>query len=280
MTEPTSASPVQRLTLDLRVRRLQVVGTADLSACLRRIVLGGPDAADFACFGPTDHAKVLFPTEPDGALVLGQVEDRRLVDPPDAAYVARDYTIRTHEPTSGTVVIDMAVHEHGPAGRWASRARPGDELGLLGPKTSKLPPMDRDWYLLAADEAGLPAVTNWLERLTAAGTGARVQAYVEVDGPEAEVALPSGDGVEVTWVHRGGAAAGTTTLLAEAVAQASWGQPDDGPGWVFAGAEATAVRALRGVVADRGVDRASTSMTGYWRVGVANFDHKSPEAQG
>ena len=41
-----------------------------------------------------------------------------------------------------------------------------------------------------------------------------------------------------------------------------------------------AVRAIRRhVVNDRGLDRTSFAMTGYWRYGVANFDHKSAEAQ-
>ena len=280
MADDAAASPVRRLTLDLRVRRLQVVDVVDLGRGLRRVTLGGPEAEGFTCSGPSDHAKVLFPAD-DGRLVLPDVADRRLVDGPDIAYVARDYTIRTHRPGDGTITLDMAVHGHGPAGRWAAAAAAGQELGLFGPKTTKLPPLDRAWYLLAADETGLPAVTNWLERLAASPVpGRRVHAFVEVDGPQDELDLPADDGVVVTWVHRDGASAGTTTALADAVASAAWGAPDGAaPGWVFAGAEATSVRALRRVVADRGVDRASLSMTGYWRLGVANFDHKSAEAQ-
>ena len=32
------------------------------------------------------------------------------------------------------------------------------------------------------------------------------------------------------------------------------------------------------ILAGLGVGKASSSMTGYWRVGVSGFDHKSPEA--
>lgn len=267
---------VERIRLDPRVRRLQVRHVTDLSTSLRRVALGGPDLDGFACWGPTDHAKVFLPREPDGVLRLPELVDGHLVDPADAAYVVRDYSVRTFDPSSGVVVLDMAVHGHGPAGRWAAAAAPGDELGLYGPKTSKIPPMDRPWYLFAVDETGLPGLTNWLERLPA---GPRVQAFVEVGGEADHVALPVRDGVRVAWLHRDGREPGTTTLLPDAVAAAAFGAPDDGPGWVWCAAEAGVVRALRRVVADRGLDATSVAMTGYWRVGVPGFDHKSPEAQ-
>lgn len=274
---PAPPSPIRRITLDPRLRRLTVRGVSDLSASMRRVTLGGPDLAGFACFGPTDHAKVYFPAAPGGDPALPSVVDGRPEDTGDDRFVFRDYSVRTFDPASGVVTLDMAVHPHGPAGRWAAQASPGQTLGLYGPKTSKLPPLDREWYVLAADEAGIAGLTNWLDRLP---QGPRVQAFVEVGGAQDEVALPVRDGVTVTWLHRGPAEAGTTTLLADAVRAASFGAPGGGPGWVWAGAEAMAVRAIRRhVVNDRGLDRTSFAMTGYWRHGVANFDHKSAEAQ-
>lgn len=261
---------MQRIALDARMRRLTVQRVADLSPSLRRVVLGGPELDGFACHGPTDHAKVVFPDEPGMPLRLPDLATwggRQ-----DPAFVCRDYTVRTYRPATGELVLDMAVHAHGPAGRWAAQAAPGDELGVYGPKTSKLPPVDRAWYLLLADETGLPAVQNWLEQLPA---DRPVRVVAEVDGPADEIALPARDGVEVVWAHRHGAPAGTSTALAAAVAAVDL--PDAGPGWVWAGAEAGAVRGVRRALADRGVDRSWLSMTGYWRFGVANFDHKAPE---
>ncbi|MBX9244039.1 siderophore-interacting protein [Actinotalea ferrariae] len=266
-----TGSPVRKIPLDLRLRRLAVRRVLDLSPSIRRVALGGPDLAGFECHGPSDHAKVFFPPEPDGDLVLPELADWS--GRQDPRHVVREYTVRTYVPSSDELVLDMAVHAHGPAGRWAAQADVGRELGVLGPKTSKVGPTDRAWYLLVADETGLPALTNWLERLPA---GPRVHAFVEVGGPQDEVRLPQRAGVDVTWLHRGDAEAGTTRLLADAVAALP--VPDGGPGWVWAGAEAGAVRAVRRDLTERGVDRKSLSMTGYWRLGVANFDHKSPEA--
>lgn len=271
-----SASPVHRIPLDLKLRRLTVERVEDLGASHRRVVLAGRDLAGFEAHGPTDHAKIFFPPEPGGALELPDLAATRWNDRQDERYVVRDFTVRTHVPSSDELFFDMAVHAHGPAGRWAAQATEGQEVGVYGPKTSKVPPMDRRWYVLAADETGLPAVCNWLERLP---TGPRVQAFVEVGGSQDELEIRTPAGVTVTWLHRGDQPAGTTELLADAVRDAQFGRPDDGLGWFWAGAEATSVRALRTEAMSRGLTKQSLSMTGYWRRGVPNFDHKSPEGQ-
>lgn len=269
-------SPVRRTTLPLVARRLQVLRVEDLSASMRRVVLGGPDLAGFRADGPTDHAKVWFPPDgrPDDAPLLPSLVDGAWVAP--AGATCRDYSIRTVDASAGAVVLDMAVHPHGPAGRWAAQARPGQQLGLLGPKTTKVPPMDRAWYLLAVDETGLPGLQSWLEQLP---SGPRVRVLAEVRGAEDEIALPARPGTDVTWLHRGAAEPGTTTLLADAVRDALTEVPVGADGWFWAAAEAMVVRAIRGHVAERGLDKRSCAMTGYWRRGVANFDHKSADAQ-
>lgn len=269
-------SPVRRTKLPLVVRRLEVVRVEDLSASLRRVALGGPELAGFRADGPTDHAKVWFPPagRPDDAPLLPSEADGAWVAPPGAT--CRDYSIRTFDAAAGEVVIDMAVHAHGPAGRWAAQARPGQQLGLLGPKTTKVPPMDRAWYVLAVDETGLPGAQSWLEQLS---VGSTVHVLAEVGGPADEIALPDHPGARVTWLHRGDTPAGTSTLLADAVREALTAVPDDAEGWLWAAAEATVVRVIRGHVSERGLDKRSCSMTGYWRQGVAGFDHKSEGAE-
>lgn len=280
---------------ELRTRVLTVRRVEDLGRSMRRVALGGPDLDGFAALGPTDHVKIFFPAEAGAAVVLPEVRDGAWVNRNDAALTWRDYTVRTYEPASGEVVFDLAVHAHGPGGRWAARAQPGERIAVLGPGTSKLPPLDLDWYVLAADEAGLPALLNWLDRLP---DGARIQAFVEVDGPGCEVPVPARDGLALTWVHRGEVSTGDATLvrgaavvrdptllreptrLRDAVASASFGGADEGAGWIWGAGEAAAMRALRRyLVAERGLPRASVDVTGYWRAGVAHFDHKSPEAR-
>lgn len=267
----THAPRATRIHHPLVPRLLTVRRVTDLSSTLRRVALGGPALDGFAAHGPTDHVKVFFP-DADGEVRMPVVDDGRWAGRDDSLPF-RDFTVRTFGPQSRELELEIAVHADGLAGAWAAQAAPGQRLGVLGPKSSTLPPLDRDWYLLAVDETGLPAVANWLDRLPG-DTPVRVLA--EVDGPVDEVPLPARPGTQVTWLHRGGAERGTTTLLPDAVASVLPDEPD-GAGWLFAAGEATATRAIRAMARERGLGD-SSSITGYWRRGVVHFDHHSPDA--
>ncbi|KGM13555.1 siderophore-interacting protein [Cellulomonas bogoriensis] len=258
---------IERHALDARLRRVTVARVEPRGAGMRRVVFEGPDLDDLVFHGPSDHAKVFFPTEPDGEPA---VPTEGFTSRNDPRYVCREYTVRRDVDGTG-LVMGMALHEDGPAGRWAAAAEPGRVLGVYGPKTSKVPPLDLDGYLLVADLTGLPAVTNWLGML--ADRPGRVHVVVEVQGPEEQVELPTRDGVTVTWVHRGATPPGTGTHLRDAVAATPL--PSTRP-WVWAGAEASVVRDVRRDLLARSVERQNLSMTGYWRAGVPNFDHKAP----
>jgi NADPH-dependent ferric siderophore reductase len=272
--DPAGSPAPGRVTHELRSRVLTVLRVVDLGPRMRRVVLGGPDLDGFVAVGPTDHVKVFFPAAPGAALAVPTVQDGAWVDRGHPSLTYREYTVRTFDPAARELALDMTVHTDGPAGRWAALATPGERLAVLGPKTSKVPALDAAWYLLAADEAGLPALLNWLGRIPA---DARVLAVVEVDGAADEVPVPRRAGLTHVWVHRGGAAPGGT-LLRDAVAASGFGLGDGG-GRVWAGAEAASARALRRhLLEERGVPRGALDVTGYWRAGVAHFDHKSPEA--
>ena len=47
-----------------------------------------------------------------------------------------------------TLEIDFAIHDAGPATRWAAQAKPGDTLALGGPRGSFIIPTTYDWHLL------------------------------------------------------------------------------------------------------------------------------------
>jgi NADPH-dependent ferric siderophore reductase len=111
-----------------------------------------------------------------------------------------------------------------------------------------------------ADETGLPAVASIMETLPA-GTVARV--FAEVEGEHEHQELPSSPSFEVTWLHRDGAAPGTTSLLADAVRALPW---PAGTPYAWGGGESRAVTAVRRYLRDEvGLRREAVSMTGYWR---------------
>jgi len=187
----------------------------------------------------------------EGAQELAE-EDR----PVGAYYTLREWRADTHE-------LDMLFVLHGdtgPASAWAARAQPGDAVALWGPREGWDPPPGAEWYLLVADDTGLPAVACILETLP---DGARVQVIAEVDDETEHQELPVRPGVDVRWCHRYGAEPGTTTLLLDAVRALTF---PPGTGYVWGGAESRAMTQVRKLARqERGLPRASVLLVGYWR---------------
>jgi NADPH-dependent ferric siderophore reductase len=154
----------------------------------------------------------------------------------------------------------FVLHDEGHASGWAARARRGDPVALWGPRSGYHPPADTAWLLLAADETGLPAVAAILEALP---DGMPAMVFAEVADATEHQDPPARPGTIITWLHRDGQPADTTTLLADAVATSRWlpGTP-----YVWGGGESRAMTAVRRHVRDvRGLDRAHVSLVAYWR---------------
>ena len=242
----------------LRARRAEVVEVVDVTPRMRRVRLAG-DLHDLRADGPTDHAKVFFPGAPGEEPPEPELSARGLVTPPvGAPRPYREYTIRRHDPVAGTVDIDMVRHGAGLAGRWIEDPR--GAVWLLGPRASAVV-APRDWYLLGGDETALPALGRWCAALPA---GVSATVFVEVADAAEEQPLPSAADVTVHWLHRDGPAAGTTTLLGDAVA--GW-EPPAGDGVAWMGAEAGALRPVRRRLRDL-LPSEVIDLDGYWRRGV------------
>jgi NADPH-dependent ferric siderophore reductase len=165
------------------------------------------------------------------------------------------------------LAIDFVLHGDGPATSWAAQARPGDFLGVGGPRGSFIVPDDFDWYLLAGDETALPAIGRRLEELP---PGARTVVVVEVADAGEEQRFDARSRLDVQWLHRGDAAAseksGSQSLLHDAVAGLSF-PPGDGYAWVAAEA-ATAKALRRHLVDERGLRKDRVKAAAYWKHGA------------
>ncbi len=89
---------------------------------------------------------------------------------PDKLHV-RYYTIRSFDLVRKTVTIDVVRHYGGKIAEWASTARKGASLGLMGPGGGGIPETTGCLFL-AGDYTALPAIARILEALpeNAAGT--------------------------------------------------------------------------------------------------------------
>lgn len=256
--------------------RLTVIRAEDLAPSMRRVVLGGEGFADYlandralAARYTDKYAKLIFLAEAFDYPEPLDLDAIKATMPHEAWPVLRTYTIRWVDVAARELAIDFVVHGTGAdagdgvAGPWASRAQAGDVIHLRGPNGGYAPDPDADWHLLVGDEAGLPAIATSIEALPA---GARAVAFIEVDGPADQIELPTQADLDVHWLHRGEAEAGTTTLLDDAVRAFDW---PAGRVQAFVHGESALLKSVRPyVLKDRGVARQDVSVSAYWRRGA------------
>ncbi|OBF32428.1 NADPH-dependent ferric siderophore reductase [Mycobacterium sp. ACS1612] len=253
----------------------EVVRTEQLTPHLIRVVLGG---AGFDTFVPNDctdsYVKIVFVNDNvDVAALPHPLTMDSFNDlPAEQRPTVRTYTVRRVDPERREIAIDFVVHgEHGVAGPWAASATPGQPAYVTNANGAYSPDPAADWHLFAGDEAAVPAISAALEALPDNAIG---QVFIEVAGPEDEIALKAPSGVEVRWIYRGGRAdlvpedvAGDNAPLIAAVKEAAWlpGQVQ-----VFIHGEAQAVmHNLRPYLRkERGIEaKWAASISGYWRRG-------------
>ena len=253
------------------VHTFEVIRSTHIAPHMIRVTLGGSGFDTFSPSEFTDSYVKIVIVDADDAAIDALAQPLTLDSFADLQHTVRTYTVRRADAEHRELDIDFVVHgEHGVAGPWAASVQPGDRAFLMGPGGAYSPDPAADWHLLAADEAGLPALSTALQALPPNAIG---QAFVEVAGPEDQVELVAPDGVDVRWVYRGGRAdlvpeevAGDHAPLIEAVKQALW---LPGQVHVFIHGEAQAVmHNLRPYIRkDRGVDAKWASISGYWRRG-------------
>ena len=174
----------------------------------------------------------------------------------------RDFTPRHHDKAANTLEIDFAIHDAGPATRWAARAKPGDTLDLGGPRGSFIIPMAYDWHLLIGDETALPAIGRRLGELPA---GARAVVLAEVDGPADEILFQTEANVTVTWAHRKGAAPGASDALSRTLSTLKLPAGDY---YAWVACELLTAKGVRQqLIADHGANPKWMRAAAYWRRG-------------
>ncbi|MFE1285398.1 siderophore-interacting protein [Streptomyces sp. NPDC058751] len=266
---------------------LRVVRTRRLGPSLLRVTFAGPELRAFHSHG-RDQSLSLFLPHPgqDEPVVPVELGDgwwqgwRELPD--DVRAVMRSYTLRALRRDPDEIDIDFALHglepgaaaPAGPASRWASGARPGDRVILLGPAMADnrairfRPPADTDLVVLWGDETAVPAVSAVLESLSA---GLRVRAWLEVRHAADVQDLETAADAEITWLVRDGHAGADSsgTPLALDALRAS-GLPSAEAPYAWIAGESGHVRELRRhLVHERGVDRRRVTFVGYWRQGLS-----------
>ncbi|MCO5733322.1 siderophore-interacting protein [Rhizobium sp. SSA_523] len=246
------------LPADLRI--LHVKSVEDIAPRVRRIVFRGKNLKRYDR-DDQFHCRLIFQPRGTDEPRWPMLDHRgHVVWPDDKAVPTRVYTIRHIDAAAEEITIDFALHAHpGPATRWAMEARPGNLAGILGP--AAMGPKPAEFHVLIGDETALPGIARVLESLPATAAG---QAFIEVDSKADELPLRCPAGMAVVWLHRNGAAAGTTTLLEDAIRTVRWPDQLD-RAFVWGGCEHRAFSAIhRHLKKELGLPRDRFVLYSHW----------------
>ncbi len=260
----TTERTVRRVRHETKTRLLQVRNVSRITPKMVRIVVAGEALAGFTSAAYDDHVKLFFPQPGEDKPALPTPSPNGPIYPEGAPRpAARDYTPRRYDAAANTLTIDFVVHGDGPATQWAAQARPGNFLGVGGPRGSFIVPDDFGWYLFAGDETALPAIGRRLEELPA---GTRAVVVVEVADVGEEQRFDTRAQLDVHWLHRDGNEPGASPLLQNAIAALSLPK---GEGYAWVAAEASVAKALRRhLVDERGLRKDRVKAAAYWKQGA------------
>jgi NADPH-dependent ferric siderophore reductase len=241
----SSLPVVTRVRHEIKRRDLTVLRLDRLAPRMLRVVLGGPEVAQFTSLGFDDHVKLLFPGE----------------DP--ATPVMRDFTPRRYDAATQELWIDFYLHDTGPAGTWSAQVKVGQKLTVAGPRGSAVIALDGiDSHVLVGDETALPAIGRRLEELP---EGVRALVMIESDGGSKGYPLQSRAALEVVDVTRAGQ---SNSPGQEIIARLRDVQFPAGRCFTWVATESQAARAIRRYLTDeRGLDRHWIKAAGYWQRG-------------
>ncbi|MFT8358607.1 siderophore-interacting protein [Bifidobacterium aquikefiri] len=208
---------------------VHVAQRIQLSPSFIRLVFEGDDLVDFGTDGFDQRIKLLLPLEgnrwgdPDmcspQAIQQGSWWERWCALPPKDRNPMRTYTIRAIDPQSRQLTVDCVLHSNpGPAGAFAQKAQPGDEIFIIGPDEHSIHsaegidfhPGDAKNLLLVGDETAVPGIGGILNSLHHASWHGHGTALLEIPDPEDIAALNQTEGFRnaeelgftIDWVAR------------------------------------------------------------------------------
>lgn len=159
-------------------RLMRVAGVEEISRAFLRVTLQGENLGAFAESGL--HFRLLLPPDPRNAR-WPLVETNGRTVWPDGPHTLHKpvYTVSDIDPQAGTLCFDVFRHAGGRTCAWAAAARPGEEVGIIGPGGGWL--VSAPWMLLAGDETALPAMRRIAAALPRTTRGRAILELADAD---------------------------------------------------------------------------------------------------
>ena len=249
-----------------------VIEVRVLSSVMRRIVLGGEGLADYRSSGaPDEWFRLMVPPESQQRVELPHKEGQQFhfANPQP---LPRWYTLRRWDPERHQVTVDVVVHDHGAATRWAGSVQPDDQVLISQPHGRGID-TQADWVLILADQTGIPAACRILENLS---PRQRAHAVFEAPNEAATFAPTSPADLKVCWAYNPSPASIPSPLSA-AVRTI---ELPPGRGYVWMAGEAGCARDVRRYFRHELKWRSqSYDIVGYWRPNQEAYQRRYREIE-
>ena len=242
-------------------RTIVVKKSLKVTPHMQRVIFTGDDLTDFPENYESGYVKLLFTNDGKAIGDKNQAQEKHL---------KRTYTVRKFSRADNELGIEFSLHgsKSGPAARWAESTKPGDKILMGGPGPTKLVNHKSDWFLLASDMSGLPALCCNLELLPGQAQG---YAVVEVPSEADKQSLKVPNGIDVKWVVSDKPGENPDDLL-NAIKSLSW---KDGEPYVWVACEFESMKRIRQYMKDsRNIESENMYISSYWKFDRTEDQHR------
>lgn len=223
---------------------------------MQRIIFTGDDLVDFPDEQEGGYVKLLFSRNGQAISKKSQLRIGQ--------YLGRIYTIRSFNRDNNELVIEFSLYRRnaGLASKWAELTKPGDKILIDNPKLIKLVDDKSDWFLLAGDMSGLPAICCNLERLPSHAQG---YVMIEVVSESDKQALKVPEGMAVSWIINDNPGKNSDALLT-GIKSLPW---KDGNPYVWMAGEFDSINKIRSYIESYNLDKENTYIASFWKPSYA-----------
>lgn len=245
-------------------KTLTVVSAVNVTANMRRVTLTG-------------DALKSFPANSEGA-VIKMLFEVPGVDKPST----RTYTLANQRSSPDEIDVDFMIHNHndlclavtandtthGIGVPWSLHTKAGDEVSFFGPGPVRFINLDADYFLLAADMTGLPALKANLKLLP---DNARGKVFIEILSEDDKQHLKTPANIELTWIINNNPGS-DESLLFHAIKKV---ESQSGQIAVWTACEFKTMKKIRHYFkVDLGIEKTYLYISSYWKKGNTEDEHK------